>query len=114
MNVRFVNRLILAAALSLPVVTFAQAPATAPAPKADKKMKAVKPAATPAPSDAEIAAAKAKGMVWVNLSSGVYHKDGSFYGKTKSGKFMTESDAIAAKYRAAKESAAKKKAAPAK
>src|SRR5215475_2527261 len=49
--------------------------------------------ATTASSDTEIADAKAKGMVWVNLSSGVYHKEGKFYGKTKKGKFMSEDDA---------------------
>jgi hypothetical protein len=41
--------------------------------------------------------------VWVNMRSGVYWKAGSqFYGKTKQGKFMAESDAIAAGYRPAR------------
>jgi len=41
--------------------------------------------------------------VWVNMRSGVYWKPGSeFYGKTKQGKFMTESDAIAGGYRPAR------------
>jgi len=44
-----------------------------------------------------------KGMVWVNLDSKVFHQEGSrWYGKTKNGKFMTEADAVAAGYRAAK------------
>jgi competence protein ComEA len=44
------------------------------------------------------------GMVWVNLSSKVYHYSGDeWYGKTKNGKFMTEQDAIAAGYHASKE-----------
>ncbi len=44
-----------------------------------------------------------KGMVWVNLDSGVYHKEGArWYGKTKNGKFMNEADAIKAGYRSAK------------
>jgi hypothetical protein len=44
-----------------------------------------------------------KGMVWVNTSTKVYHKEGDrYYGKTKSGKFMTESDAIKAGYKPAK------------
>jgi DNA uptake protein ComE-like DNA-binding protein len=44
-----------------------------------------------------------KGMVWVNLSSGVYHREGDrWYGKTKNGKFMSESDAEKAGYRASK------------
>ena len=57
---------------------------------------------TAAPPDNEIADAKTKGMVWVNLSSKVYHKEGKFYGKTKRGKFMTEDDAKKAGYREAK------------
>ncbi len=54
--------------------------------------------------DTATTAAPAAGMVWVNLESKVYHKEGSrWYGKTKSGKYMSESDAIKAGYRAAKE-----------
>ena len=56
-----------------------------------------------APSAQEIADAKAKGLVWVNLSTHVYHKGGSLYGNTKRGKFMTEEDAKKAGYRLAKE-----------
>jgi hypothetical protein len=41
-------------------------------------------------------------MVWVNTESKVYHKSGRWYGKTKQGKFMSESDAKAAGYTAAK------------
>lgn len=51
-----------------------------------------------------------KGMVWVNLSTKVYHKEGDrYYGNTKNGKFMTEDDAIKAGYTAAKTGGAKKK-----
>lgn len=43
------------------------------------------------------------GMVWVNLDSKVFHREGShWYGNTKNGKFMTEADAVAAGYREAK------------
>lgn len=49
-----------------------------------------------------------KGMVWVNTSSKVYHREGDrWYGKTKQGKFMTEADAIKAGYHASKEGAPK-------
>ena len=76
------------------------------APSKDAKVKKNESAkaaeAAPAPSDKEIADAKAKGMVWVNLGSGVYHKEGKFYGKTKRGKFMSEDDAKKAGYREAK------------
>ena len=54
-----------------------------------------------APSSQEIAAAKASGKVWVNTESGVYHKGGRWYGKTKAGKFMTEAEAKAAGYKEA-------------
>ena len=49
------------------------------------------------------------GMVWVNLDSGVYHKGGRWYGKTKNGKFMSEADAIKAGYREDKTEAKTKK-----
>ncbi len=46
----------------------------------------------------------APGMVWVNLTTKVYHKEGDpWYGRTKHGKYMTEADAIKAGYRAAKQ-----------
>jgi hypothetical protein len=61
-----------------------------------------------APSEKEIADAKAKGEVWVNLSSKIYHKEGKFYGKTKRGKFMSEDEAKKAGYREAKTETAPK------
>jgi hypothetical protein len=79
----------------------------APKKETTSKSASKAPTTTP-PTDQEIADAKAKGMVWVNTSSKVYHKEGEFYGKTKQGKFMTEADAQKAGYRAAKEPAAKK------
>jgi len=58
--------------------------------------------AKPTVSESEIAAAKASGKVWVNTATGVYHKEGQWYGATKHGKFMTENDAIKAGYKASK------------
>lgn len=49
-----------------------------------------------------------KGMVWVNLSTKVFHREGDrYYGNTKDGKFMTEADAVKAGYREAKTAAKK-------
>lgn len=73
--------------------------AAAPAAPATAPKKASKPAPSGAASDADIAAAKSSGKVWVNLNSGIYHKGGRWYGKTKNGKFMTEAEAKAAGYK---------------
>jgi hypothetical protein len=95
-----------AVALAIPSFAF-QAPAAAPAPTT----KAPKAAATPAPTAADIADAKSKGLVWVNTSTKVYHaSDNSHYGTTKHGKFMTKDDADKAGYKAAQEPGAKKAA----
>jgi len=49
----------------------------------------------------------AKGMVWVNLDTKVFHREGDrYYGKTKNGKFMTEADASKAGYHEARTGAA--------
>ena len=96
---------VLAVVLLLPSVTFAQPKTATTAKDAPAKVKAK---TTTAPTAKEIADAQGKGLVWVNTDSGIYHKDGQFYGKTKQGQFMTEADANKAGYRAAKQSAVEK------
>ena len=80
-----------------------QAPRPAPAPSA--------PASTPAPSASTRTSSApttaqqppAKGMVWVNLSTKVFHREGDrYYGNTKNGRFMTEAEAVKAGYHEAK------------
>jgi Helix-hairpin-helix motif len=109
-----------------PMVTVGGAAATAPAAPAApaKPAKATKtsktaPAPTAAPAVAPTAASTAAptaapsttvaqtppspGMVWVNLETKVFHREGDpWYGKTKKGKFMTEADATKAGYHEAK------------
>lgn len=59
--------------------------------------------ALPQSDNATAAPPSGSGMVWVNLDSGVYHREGDrWYGKTKHGKYMSEADAQKAGYRAAK------------
>lgn len=69
----------------------------------DKPQATTTPAAAASPPKAQTPPAKTSGMVWVNTDTGVYHKEGSrWYGKTKHGKYMLETDAIKAGYKPAK------------
>jgi len=90
-----------AAALMITPVMRAQATATAPAPA---KKAATKAAPKALPTDAEIADASAKGLVWANKNSKKYHKPGTkMYGKTTKGEFMSEADAQKGGFVAAQE-----------
>jgi len=83
------------------------APTPAPAPASPPA--AAAPAKTAAPAAAQ--QPPVKGMVWVNLDTKVFHREGDrYYGTTKNGKFMTEADAVKAGYREAKSAAKKPKA----
>jgi len=54
---------------------------------------------------AAVVAKSTTGLVWVNRQSKKYHREGSqWYGKTKSGEYMPEEEAIKAGYIAAKRS----------
>ena len=72
-------------------------------PEASSKSKETAASGTEDESETQAKTPPAKGMVWVNLKTGIYHREGDrWYGKTKSGKFMSEADAEKAGYRPAK------------
>jgi hypothetical protein len=91
-----------------PMVTVGSAPAAAakttavPPPPVPAKVTASTTTSSPA-ANVVAQTPPAPGMVWVNLETKVYHKQGDrWYGKTRKGTYMTEDDAKRAGYRAAK------------
>ena len=97
---RFASVLALALVAALPGAALAKRHATPP------------PAAAAAP--ASVSCAAGDPGVWVNLSTKVYHLPGSsYYGKTKSGKYLCKSDADKAGDRVAKAEGAPKRGAAA-
>ena len=82
-----------------PSVTVGGEPTIAATPPADAK-----PDPKPTPGNTTAAAPTNPDDVWVNTDSKIYHKKGDrWYGKTKTGKYMPEADAIKAGYRASKD-----------
>lgn len=90
-----------------PLVTVGAAPASAPA--STPKMSVPKAPAPAAPATPKTikqvqTPPAGSGMVWVNPDSKIYHKPGSrWYGKTKQGSYMSETEAIKAGYRESKQ-----------
>ena len=109
MNLKFLRSAAVAATFLLALCTgYSQNPAPGAAASSNNASKS--PAAAKSmPTDAAVADAKSKGLVWVNLNTKVYHKDDAVYGKTKNGQFMTEADAQKSGARLAKTSPVGKK-----
>lgn len=79
-----------------PAAPAAKASAAHSRKKAAKEAKEANAAAPAMAAPATAAAGGGAGKVWVNSKSKTYHCEGTkFYGKTKTGEYMTEADAKA-------------------
>ena len=89
-----------------PMVTVTSPMASGNSAAVEPTRPATAPAAAPKTASASPTVAQtppSPGMVWVNLETKVFHREGDpWYGKTKKGKFMSEADALKAGYREAK------------
>jgi DNA uptake protein ComE-like DNA-binding protein len=102
-----------------PLVTVSAAaalPPPAPMPAPAAPASSTRPPAAPAesaetaPPTTQAVPPPARGMVWVNLDSKIFHREGDpWYGRTKHGQYMTEADALKAGYREAKKGGPKPK-----
>jgi hypothetical protein len=107
---KFVLSIVLSAALFASAVPAGTQAGDGSAGVADKSKIRTKAASTGAPPSAQdIANAKSEGLVWVNLDTRRYHKDGEFYGKTKRGKFINEDGAKKEGFHEAEQPATSKK-----
>ena len=88
---------------SAPSSASSNAPAPAPASRGSDAPAAQRGAPSSSPSS-EYQAPPSSGMVWVNLDSKIFHREGDrWYGRTKHGKYMSEADALNAGYRLSRE-----------
>jgi len=94
------NLLLILAFTFASVSVYAQSQSQVPAgPNGSASPSLATPTTASSSATSQTPLANTTGMVWVNTDTGVYHKPGTrYYGKTKHGKYMLETDAIKAGY----------------